>query len=74
MVVHTSFAIGGRDLGEVLGRVAIGIETDIELALAVGITVVVDILVVEGDLHILGEVEVETGTIEFGRKDVPNTT
>ena len=66
MVVHTSFAIGSCDLGEVLGRVAIGIETDIELALAVGVTVVVDILIVEGNLDVLGEVEIETGTVEFG--------
>ena len=65
MVVHTSFAIGGSDLGEVLSRVAIGIETDKEFALAVGVTVIVDILVVEGDLHVLGEVEVETSTVEF---------
>ena len=66
MVVHTSLAIGSGDLGKVLGRVAIGIETDIELALTVGVTVVVDILVVEGDLHVLGEVEVETCAVEFG--------
>ena len=70
MVVHTSLAIGGSDLSEVLGRVAIGIETDIEFAFTIGITVVVDILVVETNLHVLGEVEVETSTVEFGRATV----
>ena len=53
MVVHASLAIGGSHLGEVLGRVASGIETDIEFAFAVGVAVVVDILVVEGHFHVL---------------------
>ena len=59
MVVHASLTVFGHDLGEVLSRIAIGIEAHIELALAVSIAVVVDILVVEGNLHVLAEVEIE---------------
>ena len=66
MIVHTSLAIGSCDLSEVFGRVAIGIETDIELALTIGVTVVVDILIVETNLYVLGEIEVEGCAIEFG--------
>ena len=66
MVVHTGIAIGGSHLGEVLGSIAIGIETHIEFALAVGVTVVVDILIVEGHLDILAKVEIEGCTVEFG--------
>ena len=66
MVVHTSLAIGSSDLGEVLGGIAFGVETAVEFALAVGVTVVVDILIVEGHLDILAKVEVEACTVKLG--------
>ena len=66
MVIHTGFASFANNLGEVLGGVAIGIETHIEFALAVGITVVVDLLIVQGNLGVLAKIEVESCTVEFG--------
>ena len=65
VVVDTGFASTSDHRPEILGGVAVGIETAVEFALAVGITVVVDILVVERNLGILSEIEVEACAIEF---------
>ena len=67
MVVHTGFAGGGDNLGEVLGGFSALVKAHIQLAFAVGVTVVVVVLVVQLHLHVVGDPVVEADGVSFGR-------
>ena len=62
MVVNPGLAGALYYLGVVLGRIAGGVVTNEQLALAVGIAVIVVVLVVDDKLHVLGRVEVDPET------------
>ena len=66
VVVDTGIASFHVNLCKVHGLVASCIETAVEFALAISVAVVVDILIVEGNLYILAEIEVEGSAIKFG--------
>ena len=62
MIVNSCLASLLDHLSIVLGRVAGCIVANEQLALAIGIAVVVVVLIVDDKLHVLGRVEVDSET------------